>query len=40
MAPELLERVPYDGSAVDIWSAAVLLFLLRTGTVPFLKATK
>ena len=40
MAPELHEEISYDDAAVDLFSTGILLFLLRTGTVPFIKAVK
>lgn len=37
-APEILERKPYLGSAADIFSCGVILFVLVTGKLPFGKA--
>lgn len=34
MSPEMVERVPY-GSAVDVWSAGALLYVLLCGQLPF-----
>ncbi|XP_054585318.1 serine/threonine-protein kinase MARK2-like [Eptesicus fuscus] len=35
MAPELLQREPYDGRRADVWSLGVTLYRTLTGTVPF-----
>lgn len=36
LAPELLKvGVPFDGFAVDMWSAGVILFMLLVGRAPF-----
>jgi serine/threonine protein kinase len=37
-APEILNRKPYLGSAADIFSCGVILFVLVTGKLPFGKA--
>ena len=37
-APEILNRKPYLGSAADIFSCGVILFVLATGKLPFGKA--
>ena len=40
MAPELLNRTSYNGKKVDIFAAGVILFILKMGYPPFLKADK
>jgi 5'-AMP-activated protein kinase catalytic alpha subunit len=35
IAPEILRDHGYEGFAVDIWSAGVVLFAMAYGTVPF-----
>ena len=35
IAPEILQGKGYEGFAVDIWSAGVVLFAMAYGTVPF-----
>jgi len=35
MAPEMYKMENFDGLAVDLWSAAVILFLLLTGKPPY-----
>ncbi|CCW71836.1 unnamed protein product [Phytomonas sp. Hart1] len=35
VAPELIEGHPYDGAAVDVWAAGVILFVMCTGCFPF-----
>lgn len=34
-APELLHGMPYDGRKTDVWSLAVILFVMLTGDPPF-----
>ena len=31
VAPELLKQLPFDGFAVDLWSTAIMLFLMLLG---------
>lgn len=38
MAPEINEKKPYIGSAVDLFSAGIILFIMYTGHPPFHKA--
>lgn len=38
MAPELVERQPYDGCAADIWSAGAVLFVMLAGVPPMEEA--
>jgi len=35
IAPEILVDKGYEGFAIDIWSAGVVLFAMLYGTVPF-----
>lgn len=35
MAPEVLEKRPYRGASVDIFSAGVVLFTMMTGGMPY-----
>lgn len=35
MAPEILNKQPYDGVKVDVFAAGVVLFMLLVGTHPF-----
>ncbi|SCU95554.1 LAME_0F12574g1_1 [Lachancea meyersii CBS 8951] len=35
MAPELIERKPYEGYKTDIWSLGIILYTLIHGTMPF-----
>ncbi|KAI9487825.1 MAG: kinase-like domain-containing protein [Benjaminiella poitrasii] len=34
-SPEIVNGVPYDGSASDIWSCGIILFALLSGHLPF-----
>lgn len=36
MAPEIHNRQPYLGWAVDVWSLGILLFIMLTGQIPFI----
>jgi serine/threonine protein kinase len=40
MAPELNEKQPYKGEKVDVFAAAVILFIMVSGTPPFNQARK
>lgn len=35
IAPEMVQGKPYDGTAVDVWAAGVVLFAILTGCFPF-----
>ena len=37
MAPEILQRNKYNGEDVDLFAAAVILFILMSGAPPFMK---
>jgi len=38
MAPEIFAKIPYNGAQVDLFSAAVILFIMLAGHPPFNKA--
>jgi serine/threonine protein kinase len=38
MAPEILQGKPYSGSAIDLFSAGIILFIMLTKTPPFYRA--
>ena len=35
MAPEIVQRLEYEGKAVDMWSLGILLYALLCGCFPF-----
>ena len=35
MAPQIINRKPYSGYQVDIWSMGILLFFIMTGVHAF-----
>ena len=37
MAPEILSRTKYNGEDIDLFAAAVILFILMSGSPPFMK---
>lgn len=39
MAPEIHAKLPYDGKSVDLFAAAIVLFIMFAGSPPFSKAT-
>jgi len=38
MAPEIHMRKPYSGTAVDLFATSIILFIMASGTPPFMKA--
>jgi serine/threonine protein kinase len=40
MAPEILMKQEYSGSKADIFAAGIILFIMITGHLPFIKATQ
>lgn len=38
MAPEIHAKKPYVGTSVDLFAAAIILFIMYAGTPPFNKA--
>jgi serine/threonine protein kinase len=38
MAPEIHAKKPYKGNEVDLFAAAIILFIMYAGTPPFNKA--
>jgi len=39
MAPEILQRIPFNGQVADLFALAVVLFTMMTGVPPFKSAT-
>lgn len=35
MAPEIVQRIEYNGILSDIWTLGILLYILLTGHFPF-----
>jgi len=40
MAPEIKDGLQYDGRKIDIFSTAVIIFVIVLGTFPFREAKK
>ncbi len=41
MSPEILQnREPFDGFAIDLWAAGVILYIMLTGFPPYDHATQ
>jgi len=38
MAPEIIQHEAYSGQSVDLFACAVILFIMYSGTPPFMKA--
>ena len=38
LAPEIVAQQPFDGFAVDLWAAGIILFIWLVGSAPFPKA--
>jgi len=38
MAPEIHMKLPYSGEAIDLFSSAIILFIIYSGSPPFSKA--
>lgn len=35
MAPEIIEKRPYQGESVDLFALGCILFVMRSGAMPF-----
>merc|ERR1719264_104425 len=40
MAPEIIYNQAYQGQVVDLFSLAVILFIMRSGHIPFSQASE
>jgi serine/threonine protein kinase len=40
MAPEILNREPYQGDSVDLFALGCILFVMRSGAMPFDKTAQ
>ena len=38
MAPEIFLNIPYEGQCVDLFAAGVILFVMKVGAPPFMRA--
>lgn len=38
MAPEIHLKLPYSGASIDLFAAAIILFIMYVGSPPFSKA--
>ena len=39
-APEVISRKTFDGFAIDLWSAGIILYIMLVGTFPFESAQR
>jgi serine/threonine protein kinase len=35
MAPEIVAKKEYSGTAADVWSSGVVMYIMLTGNLPF-----
>ena len=40
IAPEIVQKQPFDGFAIDLWSAAIILYVMLLGAFPFQSARR